>query len=804
MAPHSDGAPGAAAVSAARRRRLAVAVAVAVALGVSMLTDRSAAAWIQAHRTLGFDDMIDPVAELGATGTPLVIAMLLAGLGLALDLPRLVRIGVLVFASGAATAACVAVLKPLISSGAHAHATGHSWLLDRWGRFPSGHAAIAFAVATALTGEVRAVSVIAYLAATLVCVERLNCGAHVPSEIIAGAVLGTAVARWIGSRDRWRREAPRQASAAPTGLRRVWEQARPLVGALLVLAAPMLFNLGRVCFFDPDEGRYASIPYEMVVSGDFVTPRLNHLLYFEKPPLLYWGVAGAFEVFGHAEWAARLVPAAAATAGVVAAFVLARRMFGPRAGAFAAVVLGGSLIWPGMGRYLTTDMLFTALVFSALAIWWCGHVRTDGRRWPFDVAFWVVVALAVLTKGPVGLVLVAGSIGLYALATRRLRDLLRPGFLATSLVAVAIAAPWFVVVSSRNPSFDRFFWYEQHLGRFFGFRERDIHPGPPWLYFEFLPAMFLPWTALLPGVFMTGWARAWPARTEQQRAKVFLACGCVFVTLFFSASAGKLQIYALPVIPLLAVGLGGWLAAVESGEGTDEGARSMRFVRLGARGIAAALVVVAVVGAIVGTPLLRTMEELGPGLIVASAALLVAWAAVLWIAARRGRLVPIVAATAAGSAAVVVFLAFEAPTLVPNHTFAPLVRCIEPGLAAGAELIADGGFMQSAPYYTGRRIALFEVTGETEFGVGELSADERALWFGATFEDARRRMASAGPVYCIVRDHAHAADMVRKLGNGAREIVWNQRRSIVGNAAAAVLTPPHPGGLLANRCRQLP
>src|SRR5690606_31092943 len=106
-----------------------------------------------------------------------------------------------------------------------------------------------------------------------------------------------------------------------------------------------------------------SVPREMVVSGDYITPTLNHIKFFDKPPLLYWGIAASYKLFGFSEAAARLIPALAALLGVVFAWQLGRRMFSERTGLLAALILSTSLMWPLLARVVITDMMVSSLLF---------------------------------------------------------------------------------------------------------------------------------------------------------------------------------------------------------------------------------------------------------------------------------------------------------------------------------------------------------------------------------------------------------------------------------------------------------
>ena len=119
---------------------------------------------------------------------------------------------------------------------------------------------------------------------------------------------------------------------------------------LLIFAFAWFANLGQRDLFNTDEGRYAEISREMVAGGDWLTPRLDGLKYFEKPPLQYWATAAAFEAFGQSAWSARLWTALTGFLGVLAAAFAATRLFGAPVGRATGLILGGSLMWAEIGR----------------------------------------------------------------------------------------------------------------------------------------------------------------------------------------------------------------------------------------------------------------------------------------------------------------------------------------------------------------------------------------------------------------------------------------------------------------------
>src|SRR5258706_9217613 len=232
---------------------------------------------------------------------------------------------------------------------------------------------------------------------------------------------------------------------------------------LLALLAAFTFawfcNLGYRHLVRPDEGRYAEIPREMVVSGDWLTPRLNGYKYFEKPALQYWITAAAFAAFGQNEWAARLWPGLTGFLGVLLVFWAGKRLFSPPAGLCGAAVAASCTLYVVIGHALTLDMALTffmsASVF-AFAVAQQDSGESERRRWM--LVAWAAAALAVMTKGLVGIVLPAGSVATYVLLHRDWRLLRRLYLIPGRPFVLAIAAPWFLLVSLANPEFSRFFF----------------------------------------------------------------------------------------------------------------------------------------------------------------------------------------------------------------------------------------------------------------------------------------------------------------------------------------------------------
>ena len=209
-----------------------------------------------------------------------------------------------------------------------------------------------------------------------------------------------------------------------------------------------------------DEGRYSEIPRYMAASGDWITPRLNGIKYFEKPPLQYWATAAAYKLFGEHHWTARLWPALTGLLGALLMYFAGARLYGNRAGLYTGMVLASSVLYAAMGHILTLDMglaFFLTVAFAGLLI------ALDPRADAKTNRFWMHVAaagcaLAVLSKGLIGIVLPGAVVVLYMLVKRDFGILRRLHLATGTVLFLAISAPWFIAVSAANPEFAWFFF----------------------------------------------------------------------------------------------------------------------------------------------------------------------------------------------------------------------------------------------------------------------------------------------------------------------------------------------------------
>ncbi|QEM66831.1 glycosyltransferase family 39 protein [Geobacter sp. FeAm09] len=323
---------------------------------------------------------------------------------------------------------------------------------------------------------------------------------------------------------------------------------RDILILVILFGGAFFLFLGNAGLIEPDEGRYAEIPREMLERGDFVTPTLNYVAYFEKPPLHYWLNAISFKLFGLNEFAARFAGTLAGLLTVLLVYHTGRKLFGRREGVFSAFILGTSTGFVAQSRINLTDMTLTLCLSAALCCFILAADDRERHKGRYYYAMYLFSALAVLAKGVVGLFFPAGIIAVYLATTRRWHLLKEMRLAGGCTLFLAVAAPWFVLVSLRNPEFARFFFIHEHLERFLTTAHGRYQPF--WFFVPILLLTMFPWS--LYGVRAI--ARAWAERRSPNGERLsFLLAWAVFVFLFFSASHSKLIPYILPMFPPLAL-----------------------------------------------------------------------------------------------------------------------------------------------------------------------------------------------------------------------------------------------------------
>jgi 4-amino-4-deoxy-L-arabinose transferase-like glycosyltransferase len=472
--------------------------------------------------------------------------------------------------------------------------------------------------------------------------------------------------------------------------------------AWLVLAVAWFATAQVRPLLDPDEGRYAEIPREMVVSGDWLTPRLDGLKYFEKPPLQYWATAAAYSVFGLSEWSSRLWTVGLAFACLPMVFGWTRRLYGSNAALAAVVALAVSPYFGIIGHLNLLDGGFTFWLTGAVFAFTLAQSAEvgsgDERRWM--LVAWVVAALAILSKGIVVGVLMGVSLIVYSAIERDIRPWKRMHFALGLPLFLLVGAPWFIAVSVRNPEFPKFFFIHEHFARFLTTVHQRVEPW--WFFLPLLLLGALPW-----GLSFVGACRgAWQGRgaTPQFEPLRFLLIFAAVTLAFFSASESKLAPYILPMFPPLAAIVGAHVA------------QRTAFLRHTAV-ISTTTVIVIAVGSLIYSALHNSFVP-HEAVIWEAVAVGVLLAAVLvtWMRRRSGDLAAAVTVAAAAAFAWQCFLAAYAIAL-PARSARDLVAATKPYVHPQTALFSVGQYRETISPYLQRTLTLVEFEGELQFGL---------------------------------------------------------------------------------------
>ena len=325
---------------------------------------------------------------------------------------------------------------------------------------------------------------------------------------------------------------------------------------LLLLSGTLcFFRLGTPGLFDADEPAYAQAAREMLTTGDWITPHFNGQPRFDKPILFYWLITLTYRVLGVTEFAVRFWSALAAVILVLVIARAARRWFGPPADLLAGLAFMTSLLTALLARAAVTDMLLTLFVTLAIlaGVEALSESPEKGRWWA--TTGWAAMGLAVLVKGPVGLVIPGMALGGALLVLRELRrGLIRLLPWQGLALFAAITIPWYVLVLAANGwAFVQGFVIKHHVTRYTGVV--SSHAGPLWFYLPVALVGFFPWSGFLPRAIWQAGAVARGREARERADRLLLACACwaIGVFIFFSFAGTKLPSYLFPAFPAMAL-----------------------------------------------------------------------------------------------------------------------------------------------------------------------------------------------------------------------------------------------------------
>jgi 4-amino-4-deoxy-L-arabinose transferase-like glycosyltransferase len=385
---------------------------------------------------------------------------------------------------------------------------------------------------------------------------------------------------------------------------------------LFLWVAVYLVAIFNPALLDDVDTIHAEAAREMLLRHDWVTLYTDGIRYLEKAPLMYWGVAASYKVFGVHDWSTRLPLVLGVLALLFVVYLLGKNAYSERAGLYAAVVLATSL-----GPYIFTRFeipdVMVALWMALSAYFFLLSLHQEKPSRAVCWGFAATCALNVLTKSLIGLVFPFGAIFLFLLFTKNLRQILKLRLISSTVVFLAIAAPWHILAALRNPSqvtshgvvkgFLWFYFINEQFMRYLGKRVPPGYDTVPLLIFWALTILWLaPWMVFLPQSLRQvpwRWRQMRKRLTSMQQESLFFAVWAVVIVGFFTFSTRQ-EYYTIPAVPAMALLVGGWLAKEGSSEPAAKAGRISSWV----------LFAIVAVGSIVGVALLLSSKSPAPGI----------------------------------------------------------------------------------------------------------------------------------------------------------------------------------------------
>jgi 4-amino-4-deoxy-L-arabinose transferase-like glycosyltransferase len=544
------------------------------------------------------------------------------------------------------------------------------------------------------------------------------------------------------------------------------------LGLLLVLLLPFfLLMTGARPLNIPDEGRYPEVAREMLLSGDFVTPRNNGVVFLDKPALYYWLQALAMALFGVEVWSIRLMPALFGVAGCLVTFACTRALYSRRAAWLAALVLACQPLYWISSQYADMNTeVGVWIAVSLLALLMADH-RAGGARQGWLFLAYFSAGCAFLTKGLIGLVFPLMIVGAWLLWRRRWRELPRYGLPWGLALIVAINLPWYALVQRANPDFLHYFFVYQQLDRY---AATGFNNAQPWWYYPaILAGGLLPWSVLLPRATAYLWQR-WRAEGEDGRRHLYLLLWPWLILLFFSLPESKISSYLIPAMPGFAIALGVYMDTLLRRRERPREMLLMPLISL----------------ALGGGTLVATLNWAGPP----AARLLAAGIALLWLACgaaagwwlHRGRVLPAWEASAAAAALGLMLIVPLVPYFTQYSSSRPLAEALRPHLDSDTPLISYRSYLNDLPLYLQQRQPVIVVdrwddpslmardNWRREFYIG-LQQDATARAWLKTERELPALLARREPYFLLVRypELAH----IRALRPGLHE--WGRFDRVV-------------------------
>ncbi|CAM4423009.1 MAG: Undecaprenyl phosphate-alpha-4-amino-4-deoxy-L-arabinose arabinosyl transferase [Legionellaceae bacterium] len=479
---------------------------------------------------------------------------------------------------------------------------------------------------------------------------------------------------------------------------------------LLIFSLAILFGsfLGSRPLSVPDEARYSEIPREMIELSDYITPHLNYIKYFEKPPLIYWLQAASIKTFGDSEWALRLPTALLGLLGCILTYVAGRFLYDRKTGILSCFVLATSLLYFSMAHLITLDMAVSVFLTGSLFSFIVGiqQEKKSIKR----ILLWccyIFAALSFSTKGLIGIILPGLVIFSWFLIIGQWKLLKECELITGSFLFLIIALPWYYLVQTINPEFFHFFFIDQHFSRYLTLSAGRFQPN--WFFIPILLIGFFPWVVFLFQAIKHQLPTSWKNRVFF-KTEFFLLSWIILIFSFFSISKSKLIPYILPVFPPLALITGQYLKQAWDNKVSLKGLR-ISFILLPIAGCLLSTTLITL-------PYYQTLAEPTTAIIylkLMSAILLFSTLISTFIFFRKQFKYALVILFIASMLEFIIFII--AVPYIDKRSIKPLAEKLYT-MAKSTDVIASYGiYFQDLPFYLKRKVMIVEWQNELSFGM---------------------------------------------------------------------------------------
>jgi len=544
---------------------------------------------------------------------------------------------------------------------------------------------------------------------------------------------------------------------------------------LLVLALVVFVGLGNRPYAVPSEARYIEIPRQMAETGDWVTPRLNGIKYFEKPPLFYWVQAAQIEVFGLGEFSGRFWTALLTIAISLISYATTRAIYGRLEGIFCALILGTSVLGFACSRIVLLDVPVTLFLISSLFAFMAAvRIPSCHKRDLLLLTMYVCAALATLTKGLIGILIPAMVIGSWIAITGQWKLLLNVRLIPGLLLFLLIVVPWHILAGNETPEFYNFYLIHEHFERFLTKQHGRYHPA--WFFIPVLLVGLLPWTAFLYQASRAEFRHTWKER-RSDTTNLFLLLWILLPFTFFSLSDSKLIPYILPIFPPIAIIIARFLA-------TAWRQGNAPFYRAGLWGFVVILGLLACaypVLLVIGEPASKIFKTIPTEAMLLSVLFAIQALTLGILTVRQAAAHTTIKLLFAFTMIMLMSINHAAPNASTRSALdsaKPFAQYLKPILKEGDEVAVLNHYYQDLPVYLERNVTVVNAFGELTFG---MSIEEKTKqWMINEIEMGKRWQQGSHRIFILSR-HTDYNALSHLLGSRRYVLMDNGFNLLVSN-----------------------